>query len=172
MRKTLLFYVFGILGLIPLLAVAQSESDYPRDIIGWGQCNLKVVQVEFVEELKTLEGTLTAGRLDAHLALIKVQGKAPKSGYLSVAPNSFGAQFLYRGMNKLEISKAWGIRGKNLDTGKLVDNWASNPEYKANLGVRASDDVNMWFAVVVPKNVKKFYVVIPSLIEAETAPGR
>jgi len=77
MRKIILFFILGILGLFPLPAEAQSESDYPRDIIGWGQCNLKVVQVEFVEELKTLEETLTGGRLDAQLALVKVQGKAP-----------------------------------------------------------------------------------------------
>jgi len=75
-------------------------------------------------------------------------------------------------MNRLEISKAWGIRGKNLDTGKLIDNWASNPEYKANVGVQAGEDVSIWFAVVVPKNVKKFYAVVPSLIEVEAAPGR
>ena len=169
MKNARILLWIGILGIFQIPGISQSQSDYPREIISWAECGLKVVQIEFVEKLAAGNETLTAGRRDARLALIKVKGQAPRSGYLSVAPNSFGAQFLYRGMNKLEISKAWGIKGKNVDTGEAIENWTSDPAAKANIGVRAGDDVGMWFAVAVPKEVKTFFVVVPALLGIDPA---
>ena len=114
----------------------------------------------------------SAGRRDAVLALIKVEGTAPQDGELSVAPGSFGAQFVYRGVNRLELSKAWGIRGKNPESDEAIEKWTANPDERANVGATAGESVSMWFAVVLPKEVQRFYVIVPSLIEAQVPGGQ
>jgi hypothetical protein len=167
-----IFTLVLLAGALVRFAPAQDETPYPREIVDWSRCRLQVVQIEFVEKLTTRTQTLTSGRLDARLALIKVQGMAPESGYVSVGPLSFGAQFIYRGIIRMETSKAWGIRGKNIDTGKVIENWESDPDWKANIGVRAGEDVSAWFAVVIPKETSAFRVIVPSLIEATAPPEK
>lgn len=171
MKKKFRFIAAGMGVLICLAGVASGQETVAPEILGWADCAPRVVRIELVEKLETSGRTLTAGRRDAVLALVKIEGKAPRAGFLSVAPHSFGAQFLYRGMIKMEISKAWGIRGKNVDTGESVDSWESNPDVKANIGVEDGEKISVWFAVAVPKEVSSFYVIVPSLLEARADPG-
>ena len=148
------------------LGSADATAQSPPEIVGWGECGLRVTQIEFTEKLQAGKQMLTAGRRDAVLALIKVEGTAPRDGQLSVAPQSFGAQFAYRGVNRIELSKAWGIRGKT------IKKWSADPDERANVGTRAGESVDMWFAVVLPKEVQRFHVIVPSLIEARMPEGQ
>jgi len=160
-----------VLSWCPLGSV-DAAAQSAREVVDWGECGLGVTQVELVEKLVAGGETLTAGRRDAVLALIKVEGTAPKDGELSVAPGSFGAQFVFRGVNRIELSRAWGIRGKNPETGETIERWTANPDERANVGAKAGESVSMWFAVVLPKEVQRFHVIVPSLIEAQMPVGQ
>lgn len=167
MYKQTVLFLIGILSLSLPPAFSQNEQTIRREILDWSKCNPRVVQIEFVDKLEAGGQTLSAGRRDAVLALVKIEGKAPMKGSLAVAPGSFGAVFDYRGATRIELSKAWGIKGKNVDTGKTVETWVSDPNTRMSVGAEAGDAVGVWFAVAVPKEVKSFYVIIPSLLKAD-----
>lgn len=170
MSKKPLLFLIAMPWLWLTLGSGDAAAQSPRQVLDWGKCDLRVAQIEFTDKLVAGSQTLTAGRRDAVLALIKVEGTAPQDGELSVAPGSFGAQFVYRGVNRIELSKAWGIRGKNPETDESIEKWTANPDERANVGATAGESVSMWFAVVLPKEVQRFHVIVPSLIEAQ-APG-
>ncbi len=172
MIKNRVLSLIAMLSLLLNLGVGGAAAQTPRTLLDWGKCGLRVARIEFTEKLTAGDQTLTAGRRDAVLALIKVEGAAPQDGELSVAPGSFGAQFTYRGVNRIELSKAWGIRGSNPESGETIEKWTADPDERANVGAKAGESVGMWFAVVLPREVRNFYVIVPTLIEAQVPGGQ
>jgi len=47
----------------------------------------------------------------------QLEGIAPEDGFTTVLSNSFGLQFVYRGVNTVVQSTSWQLKGKNIDTG-------------------------------------------------------
>ena len=158
-------FIVLLAATLPYVGLYPAELP-PRGIVDWGKCGMRVVSVHAIEKLKLKNDLeLKTERRDRNLLLIQIQGTVPRDGFLTLYPNSFGLQFLYRGVNAMESSKAWGLKGKNVDTGEPLETWHSDLREKTNLGTTAGGQVNVWFVCDVPKEVNEFFVMIPSLIE-------
>ncbi len=150
-------------------ALAQSQ-DITRDpqrlrLADLAKCGLEVGEIEQVDKVQFGEGnTLTPSRRDAQLVLIQLKGKAAELGRLSLNPQLFGVNFIWRGSLKLSVAKGLSFRGKTPE-GRPVESWNYKPEDTLNYMTESvGDTFSFWIAVEIPKDVQEVFVRFPAAI--------
>lgn len=96
--------------------------------------------------------------------LVKIKGLAPDYGKVSISPQHFAVNFIYKEKLTLAIARAIGQRGKTPD-GKDVDLFSDRPDSSGNLVMKEKGwEIVIWIAVEVPKDIDKFWIRLPSQI--------
>ena len=160
-----IIYTAVVIFFMTTFSPAQVEKEIPRVIVDISEFDMKINKTELVSVVKVKGGDdIEPERRDTKLIEVQLIGKSPEDGFLTLYPNSFGLQYLLKNNNKLSMSKAWGIKYKDPGTAKLVELWNSNLSSSINLGVYKNKQFDIWFVCDIPKEVKEFYVLVPSLI--------
>jgi hypothetical protein len=155
--------------LVPLLILtnaAAQESDYPRVFLSWADSGLEVASVESHRSLP-LPGqeTLEPARRDQKLVVVQITGTAPAAGYLTIYPTTFGVAYLHRGRNALVMSRAWGQKWQDPDTGKPIEIWHTDPTQRVNLGKAQGEKIKLFFVCDIPKDVSEVRAIVPKILE-------
>lgn len=153
--------------LVATLAQSQDITQDPQRLrlADLARCGLVVGEIERVDKVQLEEGnTLTPSRRDAQLVLIQLKGKTAEFGRLSLNPQLFGVNFIWRGSLKLSVAKGLSFRGKTPE-GRPVESWNYKPEDTLNYMTESvGDTFSFWIAVEIPKDVQEIFVCFPAAI--------
>ena len=141
---------------------ARDPKLTPADLT---KCQLKVGEIERVDKVQLGDGaTLSPSRRDAQLVLIQLTGTPDEAATVSIAPGLFGVNYVWRGMLRLGVAKAVGIRGKT-PQGQHIERWIHEPDASMSFPVEPEGDpIRFWIAVEIPKDVREVSVRFPAVI--------
>jgi hypothetical protein len=153
--------------LVSALAQSQDITEDPQRLrlADLAKCGLQVGEIEHVDKVQLADGnTLTPSRRDTRLVLIQLKGRAAELGRLSLNPQLFGVNFIWRDSLKLSVAKGLCFRGKTPE-GQPVEQWNYRPEDTLNYVTQSvGDTFNFWIAVEIPKDVQEVFVRFPAAL--------
>lgn len=153
--------------IVFLLILAGFVVFAQEEVLLYSECNLKITDYEFVDELNDL----SPEKENAKIMILKLEGKAPKNGNLTCIPSLFNIQY-HNEDNRPEISpsRAFGIRGKDRN-GNNVEEWLtveSNFLDVSYLEYDKGSKITIYYAFDIPKFVKNFQLLAPINIDNKT----
>jgi len=164
MRGTLtITCIMSYLALSALNVTAGSfEGSLPIDI---GECELRVVKTEIIQEAQVSGKTLEAEDSDHRLIAMTIEATSSETGIVIINAYVFSAFYMIPDHTQLILAKAVGRQEEN-SRGELEQIWTS---YNRNgLGFVAHSGEKFGFQLIfeIPEDIDSIAVCVPTILDS------
>ena len=157
-----------VIGLFVLLSLSISSGAIrAQELIDFGSCNLKVIEVREIEGFTGEKGKMVRpSRRDAGFVEVEIEMNPDSSGAFGLYPAMFSALFRYRGVVQVVPAVALGTKIVDRLTREKREYWYNEPDVSIILEFEAGECFSKYVVLEIPKEVSAFQLQGPAIIQS------
>jgi len=157
--------IASIFLLFTIQSFCQVVLNAKGGMINLNECNLRISEIVEVQELPSPAGAIKPSVKTNKILKVKITGIAPVEGSFIAKTHVFSALYSYRQLQCIVQTFAIGVKGKNAETGEIIEKWNTEADNLFTMGFDQNSKITFDIAFEVPKEVKEIEIQVPMIVK-------